>query len=280
MSLRERLGPWSRSRLPKPLTFVVELEREETDAVRRRRRRVVAGTSVLGAGLLGASLSTTPGSSSFYRSTAAVAGVWTIGGLASGPLHLGWIENRDSSLRRPVLTPAVTGVGAFGVFYGAALVARRIPVLRDAISGVLRFADEGDDRLVLATTLANGLGEEVFFRGAMYAVLEDRAPVAASTAVYALATTTTRNPALVLAAGVMGTLFGLQRRASGGLQAPVITHLTWSTLMLRFLPPLFAADARVETRSSAGSTHRRGRVKHRLPVGSATPSRGPQAGRR
>jgi len=64
-------------------------------------------------------------------------------------------------------------------------------------------------------------------------------PVAGYTAVYALATPTTRNPSLVLAAGVMGTLFGLQRRASGGLQAPLITHLTWSTLMVRYLPPLF-----------------------------------------
>ena len=45
--------------------------------------------------------------------------------------------------------------------------------------------------------------------------------------------------ALVLAAVVMGTLFGAQRRASGGIQAPVLTHLTWSVLMLRYLPPLF-----------------------------------------
>ena len=87
----------------------------------------------------------------------------------------------------------------------------------------------------------NGLGEEVFFRGALYGALGERHPVAASTAVYTLATVPTRNPALVLAAGVMGTLFGLQRRASGGLQAPALTHLTWSTLMLRYLPPLFRA---------------------------------------
>ena len=45
--------------------------------------------------------------------------------------------------------------------------------------------------------------------------------------------------ALVLAATVMGTLFAAQRRASGGIQAPVLTHLTWSILMLRYLPPLF-----------------------------------------
>jgi membrane protease YdiL (CAAX protease family) len=222
-----------------PLTHVVPVDHPETEAVVRRRRQVVAATSLAGAGLLGASLSTQPGSKKFYLSTGAVAGLWTVGGVSSGPLHLGWIETRDATLRRPVLTPVVTGLAAFGFFYGCALVARKIPVLDVAIGRVLAFADEGDDRLVLLTTLANGLGEEVFFRGALYAALGDRSPVVASTAVYTLATTTTRNPALVLAAGVMGTLFSLQRRASGGLQAPLITHLTWSALMVRYLPPLF-----------------------------------------
>ena len=56
---------------------------------------------------------------------------------------------------------------------------------------------------------------------------------------YSLATVATRNPALVLASGVMGTLLAVQRRATGGIQAPLLTHLTWSTLMLRYLPPLF-----------------------------------------
>jgi len=93
--------------------------------------------------------------------------------------------------------------------------------------------------MILATTLANGLGEEVFFRGALHAALEADHAVAVSTAVYVVATASTRNPALMLAAGVMGTLFSLQRRASGGLQAPALTHLTWSTLMVYLMPPLF-----------------------------------------
>jgi membrane protease YdiL (CAAX protease family) len=231
------------------LTHVVPIEHPESSDVVVRRRRVVGGTSIAGAALLGVSLSTEPGSKKFYGSTGAVAALWTLGGLLSGPLHLGWIQYRDEQLRRPVLTPLLTGVGAFGFFYGAALVARRIPVLDDAISNVLVFADEGDDRLVLLTTLANGLGEEIFFRGALYAALPAH-PVAASTAVYALSTTTTRNPALVLAATVMGALFGLQRRASGGLQAPTITHLTWSTLMLRYLPPLFRRPRDPDARSN------------------------------
>ena len=253
MSSRHTPTWWRRTRsqvearLPMPLTHVVPVEHAETPSVVRRRRRVVAGVSLLGTGLLGLSLSSKPNSKEFYGLTAAVAATWTAGGLLSGPLHLGWIQGRDQHLRRPVLTPVATGVGAFGFFYGCALVARSIPVLDRAIGKVLVFAEEGSSPLVVATTLANGLGEEMFFRGAMYAALDADRAVAASTAVYTLATASTRNPALVLAAAVMGTLFGLQRRASGGLQAPVLTHLTWSTLMVRYLPPLFR-HAHQETR--------------------------------
>lgn len=235
VAVRRRLS----DQLPMPLTHVVPVEHPETAAVKRRRRHVVAGVSVVGAGLLGTSLSTRPGSKEFYAATLTVAGVWTAGGVLSGPLHLGWIQSHDQQLRRPVVTPIVTGVGAFGFFYACALVARRVPPLDRAISRVLVFAEEGDEPLVLLTTLANGLAEEVFFRGALYSALGAGRPVLTSTAVYTLATSTTRNPALMLAAAVMGTLFGFQRRASHGLQAPVLTHLTWSTLMVRYLPPLF-----------------------------------------
>ena len=221
-----------------PITHVA-VEHPESAQTVTRRRRVIAGTSLLGTGLLGLSLATKPGSKEFYGLTAAVAATWTTGGLLSGPLHLGWIESRDRQLRRPIITPIATGVGAFGFFYGCAVVAHRVPVLDRAIGNVLAFAEEGSGPVVLATTLANGLGEELFFRGAIYAATDPDRAVVVSTAAYTLATVSTRNPALMLAAAVMGTLWSLQRRASGGLQAPVLTHLTWSSLMVRYLPPLF-----------------------------------------
>ena len=171
----------------------------ESDDAFRRRRRVTGATAVAGASLLGVSLSTPPGSPRFYGLTLGVAGTWVAGGLASGPLHLGRMFGPGDRLRRPVLTPVVSGVGAFGAFYAAALVARRIPVLERAIGSVLRYADQGTAPLVLTTTLANGVAEEVFFRGSVYAAAGADRPVLASTAVYGLATTATRNPALVLA---------------------------------------------------------------------------------
>ena len=221
------------------LSVKVPRDHLESDAAFHRRRRVVVGVSLAGAGLLGTSLSTKPDSKAFYGLTMGVAATWTAGAFASGPLHLGWEQTHGQQLRRPLVTPIAMGAGAFGAFYGAALVARRVPILNRALTDILAFADQGSAPLVTATTFANGAAEEVFFRGALYAAAGTQNPVAKSTAVYALATTATRNPALVLASGVMGTLFGLQRRASGGIQAPMLTHLTWSALMLRFLPPLF-----------------------------------------
>jgi uncharacterized protein len=219
-----------------------------TTAEPRRRRWIVGGTLLASSGLLNASMSTTPGSARFYGLTFGAAAALTAGGLASGPVHRGRTghDGPSGQGRRPLLGPVLLGVGAFAVFYGLALVARHIPPLRWAISKVLSYAHHGSDTLVLLTTLANGAAEEVFFRGAGYLAVGDRHPVTLSTALYALATTATRNPALVLASAVMGTLFGLQRRATGGVQAPMLTHLTWSVLMLRFLPPLFepsSADA-------------------------------------
>ncbi|MCZ2815708.1 CPBP family intramembrane glutamic endopeptidase [Modestobacter sp. VKM Ac-2984] len=233
------------ARAPSWLVDKVPRDHRETDEAFRRRRRVTAGVSLAGAGLLGVSLSTKPGSTAFYALTLGVAGTWVAGGLASGPLHLGWVQTPKATLRRPLLTPVVAGTGAFASFYAAALVAKRIPPLDAAISRVLRYAQQGSAPLVLTTTLANGIAEEVFFRGALYAAAGVHHPVLKSSAVYTLATVATRNPALVLASVPMGLLFALQRRVTGGIQAPVLTHATWSVLMLRYLPPLFADESSV-----------------------------------
>jgi membrane protease YdiL (CAAX protease family) len=240
-------------RLPDRLIEPVPRNHRESDAAFRRRRRVTVGVALGGAGLLGASLSSKPGSPAFYGLTMTVAGTWVVGGLASGPLHAGWMFTPDRRLRRPVVTPLITGVGAFGTFYCAALVARRVPVLDRAITRVLRYAHQGSTPLVATTALANGIAEEFFFRGAVYAAVGAHRPVLTSAAVYGLATTATRNPALVLASLAMGLLFGMQRRLTGGIQAPILTHVTWSALMLRFLPPLFADPSEIRASRPAPS---------------------------
>jgi uncharacterized protein len=210
-----------------------------SDVTLGHRRRVLAAAAVGGAGLLGLSLSSEPGSRRFYVLTFGVAGTWLVGGVRSGILPPSGVRTGERRSRRPVLAPVAAGVGAFGAFYAAALIARRLPLLDEALTSVLRYASRGSDPLVLITSLATGVAEEVFFRGTLFDAVGERHAVSASTAIYMLVTAATGNPALVLASGVMGALFGIQRRTSGGLQAPILTHLTWSSLMVHFLPPLF-----------------------------------------
>ena len=134
---RARRGPadWP----PASLVEKVPRDHRESDAAFHRRRRVVAGVSLAGAGLLGVSLSTRPDSPEFYGLTLGVAGIWVGGSLLSGPLHLGWTPS-GQTYQRPVVVPIVLGVAAFGAFYGAALVARQVPVLRRAVLPVAAFS--------------------------------------------------------------------------------------------------------------------------------------------
>ena len=50
----------------------------------------------------------------------------SIRGLGSGPVYLGSARGRESTRHRLVVMPVLTGVGAFGAFYGVARLARHI----------------------------------------------------------------------------------------------------------------------------------------------------------
>jgi len=216
----------------------------EPATARARRRLIVTATGIGGAGLLGISLSTKLGPPQFYILTMGLAGTWAGGALSSGPLPLNMHQDRDGTRCRAIVMPVLTGAGAFGVSYGAARLARHVPPLNRAIASVLRYADDGSTRLVLLTVGANAVAEELFFRGALWSLAEKSHPIVKTTLAYAATTAATRNPALVLAGTGTSVLFGLQRRTSGGFLAPALSHLTWSLLMLRYLPPLFPAHRR------------------------------------
>lgn len=216
----------------------VPRDHQQPDSEFKRRRIVSAITLVLGATLLGVSLAVRPGDPAFYWLTFALAAVWVIGGLSSGQLHLGYIPFRGS-LRRPIITPIALGLAAAAVFVIGALVVREIPPLRDFTQTVLDHARYGSLALVAVITLVNGIAEEFFFRGGLYAAIGVRYPVVISTVIYTVVTFASGNPMLVFAAFTLGAVLGLQRRASGGILAPILTHVTWSTVMLFALPPIF-----------------------------------------
>jgi membrane protease YdiL (CAAX protease family) len=216
----------------------VERDHRQTDAQFRRRRIVVGITLVVGATLLGQSFATEQGDPAFYPLTFALAATWAIGSFASGPLHLGHIR-LAGVLRRPVVTPILVGILLAGIFAVGALVIRTIPPLASLTEDVIGYARANNLWLVFVILIVNGIAEELFFRGALFAAIGVRHPVLISTVIYCLATVPGGNPVLVFAAAVLGTVVGLQRRAGGGVLAPILTHLTWSSAMLFALPPLF-----------------------------------------
>ena len=93
--------------------------------------------------------------------------------------------------------------------------------------------------LILVVTVVNAVAEEVFFRGAVYAAIGARFTVALTTIVYAATIAISGNIALAFAAAVLGLVLAVERRMTGGILAPALTHVTWSVLMLIVLPLLF-----------------------------------------
>jgi membrane protease YdiL (CAAX protease family) len=204
----------------------------------RRRRWVTAAFAVAGAAVLGWSLNVEPGSTSFYLLSLTLAAVWTIGALASGPLRIGRLGGGAHG-RRPIAAGVLVGALLAALFVLGGLVVREIPVLEDAVDGVLEYARQGAGPLVLVVTIANGVAEELFFRGALYAAVPAVWAVPATTAIYALASAASGNVMLTFAAVLLGAVTGLERRSTGGVLAPILTHVTWSVLMVLTLPPLF-----------------------------------------
>jgi membrane protease YdiL (CAAX protease family) len=232
------LGAFFRAALVEP----VPCNHAEPDWAFRRRRWVAAATLLVGAVVLGWALRIEPGDPAFYVATLALAGVWVVGALLSGPLHLGRAHTRAGTTDgRAVVQSLALGVLLLALFMAGAVVVARLPYLRDPVDELLDHAQAGSVALVAVITAVNGIAEELYFRGALYAGVGRRHAVVVTTVVYAAVTAASGIPLLVLAAAVLGLVVGLQRRVTGGILGPIVTHLTWSLGMLFLLPRALAA---------------------------------------
>jgi hypothetical protein len=223
------------------LVIPVERDHHESDAAFRRRRIVAALTLVVGTVVVGLALRIRAGDPWFYAATMALAVVWATGALLSGPLHLGRAHTRVGAWQsRPVIQSLTLGAALLAIFLAGGLVIARVPALRDPVTTLLDHARLGSLGLVALITAVNGVAEELYFRGALYAAIGRRHAVLVTTVVYALTTVGAGIPLLVLAAALLGLLTGLQRRVTGGVLGPIIIHLTWSLGMLFLLPPVLS----------------------------------------
>ncbi|KRE58700.1 CPBP family intramembrane glutamic endopeptidase [Phycicoccus sp. Soil748] len=225
------------------LVTPVPRDHTESDAAFRRRRVVAVVTLVVGSAVLTLALRIPPGDPLFYGATVALAAIWTVGALVSGPLHLGRARTRSGGDARPLVQSLALGAILLTVFLLGGFVIAHIPPLRDPVTHLLDHARLGSLSLVAAITAVNGIAEELYFRGALYAAVGRRHAVLVTTVVYALTTVGSGIPLLVLAAALLGVLTGLQRRVTGGILGPMVTHLTWSLGMLLLLPLVLSSGS-------------------------------------
>ncbi|GAB3449306.1 type II CAAX endopeptidase family protein [Phycicoccus ginsengisoli] len=222
----------------------VPRDHTETDAAFHRRRVVAVVTLVVGTVVLALALRIEPGNVLFYPASFGLAVVWAVGALLSGPLHLGHARTRaGGSDARPVVQSLALGALLLGVFLAGGLLVARVPFLRDPVNQLLDHARLGSLALVAVITAVNGIAEELYFRGALYAAVGRKHAVLVTTVVYALTTVGAGIPLLVLAAAALGLIVALQRRVTGGVLGPMITHLTWSLGMLFLLPHVLSTGA-------------------------------------
>lgn len=214
----------------------VERTRSETPAQRTHRRVVVAVTLIVGAVALGLTLAVRPGDPLFYPAAFGVAALWAVGAVASGQLHLGNARTRSGGQSRGALQGFLLGAALLAVFLAGALLVAQIPPLRGPVDGLLDHARYGSLWLVAVITLVNGIAEELFFRGAVYAALPSAWNGIGSAALYASSTLFSGVWLLTFAALCLGLLTAAQRRVTGGVLGCIITHLVWSLGMLFLLP--------------------------------------------
>ncbi len=210
----------------------------ESRAVVQRRRVVVAVVVLLGAAVLAFMHTKNPGDAAFYWLSLALAGIWSVGAILAGPLHLGAVRFRGRN-ERPVFTGTGVGLVLGGVFLLGGLLVQKIPPLAGDVTAILDYTSHVSWRLVVLIAIVNAVAEEMFFRGALFSAFGRRYPLVASTLLYIAAMMAAGNLMIGIAALVLGAVCAVERRATGGVLAPVLTHLVWGLMMVLALPPIY-----------------------------------------
>lgn len=202
----------------------------QTQAALARRRPIVVAWMVLGGIVLAFALRVPPGQPAFYWASAALGAVWLGGWLTSGRTWRG----------TPTDLPIGFACGAIllVIFLLGASVVAQIEVLPAPVDALLAHARWGALPLVALITAANGVTEELFFRGAVYDAFYGKHPVIVSTIAYTLVTALSGIVLLAFAGALLGLLCAWLRRISSGVIAPITAHVTWSLGMLFWLGPV------------------------------------------
>ncbi len=215
----------------------VPRDHQETPEQLVQRRWISAVTLAIGSFLMAWTLRISPGDPALYAATLALGTTWVVGALLSGKVYLGSGNTRTGSPgSRAIMQSLLLGVLLVALFLAGAVVVAAVPALSDPLLDLLGYARMGIVPVMVGLLFLNAVAAELFFRGGLYAATGGQHAVLITTFVFALSTVSTGIPILVVGAAVLGAVVGLQRRATGGVLGPIITHVTWLTGMVLLLP--------------------------------------------
>ncbi|MGV8907498.1 MAG: CPBP family intramembrane glutamic endopeptidase [Propionicimonas sp.] len=227
------------------LVTPVPRDHSETPEQLIHRRWVCAVALAVGSFMMAWTLQTvriSPADPVLYASTFALATTWVVGTLLSGRVYVGAGNRRTGvTSTHAVVQSFMLGLLLIAVFVGGASVVALIPVLNDPLLSLVTDVQMGILPLVVALFVLNAVAEELFFRGGLYAAIGGQHEVLITSAVYALSTVPTGIPVLVVGSAALGAAVGFQRRVTGGVLGPIITHLTWLAGMMLLLPQVLTS---------------------------------------
>jgi uncharacterized protein len=156
-----------------------------------------------------------------------------------------WHPELPARLRprpRLVVMGLASGLALYLVFALGALVARQTPLWPavERVAELVRTSAPAPLAVALIVVVTSP-GEEVLWRGAVFASLERRLgpgwrPVVGSTLLYALFVSLSGNLALALAACVCGAVWARQRQITGSLVPALVSHATWAVSVYLLIP--------------------------------------------
>lgn len=142
------------------------------------------------------------------------------------------------------VTPLEVGVGLgvggawlVATHVGHAVLCRLFPSFLAQINDLYAIRDRRHVASMVGAIGVMGIAEELFFRG----YVQDRVGLLAAIAAYTAVQLVERKWALVLAALLGGTIWGVLFWWRDGLVAPTVAHVLW-TAMLTFVWPLKGCD--------------------------------------
>jgi membrane protease YdiL (CAAX protease family) len=144
------------------------------------------------------------------------------------------------------------GVGLYAVFWiGEQVLVLLLPSLAAEVGDLYSLKGEAHPAMMPVVLVVAATGEELFFRGLLW----HRAGVVAALLIYGAVHIPARKIILVAAALLGGALWGALFSWTGGLVAPVASHLLWIFMIVVWKPARPTAwTLRMAARLHSGAT--------------------------